>query len=136
MFGAMFLGLPMHSRGFVVEYLHSIYAHVPLARFGIACDHQRPGNKSPGILWPALQNRKFQKREAVTPHDLLARSRFDGLRKKRTQFCQLGQHLDFVEESLRGLHVKKATNAGGDFIERSSFERQIYSALAAEQIRQ
>src|SRR5438445_711711 len=50
----MFLRLPMHSRGFFVEHLHSIYAHVSLSRFGVACNHQGPGDEPPRIFPPAL----------------------------------------------------------------------------------
>ena len=134
MFRAVLLRLPVHARGALVVHLHAIDAHVALARLRIARDHQRPGDESPGILRPALQDRKFQKRETFAADHFLARTRLHRLRKKRAQFRQLGQHLDLVQQTLRRLHVQEPANALGHFLERIDFQRQMNAPLAAQRI--
>ena len=63
MFGAVFLRLPVHAGGAFVIHLHAVDADVALPCFRIAREDQRPGDESPRILRPALQDRKFMKRE-------------------------------------------------------------------------
>ena len=126
----------MHTgRAFVIN-LHAIDADIALPCFRIARNHQRPGDEASRIFWPALQDRKIKQRKAVTLDHFLAGSGLDSLREERAQLGQLRQHFNFIEQPLRGLHVKKSANARRDFIDVVNIERKIHAAFAAKRIDQ
>ena len=75
---------------------------------------------------------KVEQREIVVLDDLLARAAGDLLGEEFAHLGQHGQHLDFVEQALRGLDVHELRNAVGDFVERIDVERQLHAALGAE----
>ncbi len=134
MFGAVLLRLPVHAGGALVIHLHAIDADVALPCFRIARKNQRPGDETPRILRPALQDGKFKQREIFAANDFLARAGLHGLRKKRTEFGELRQHFDFVEQALRRLHVEKTADARRHFVNVRDFEREIHAALAAQHV--
>ena len=83
MFRSVLLRLPVHAGRALVIYLHTIHAHVALARFGIFCEHQREGDKSAAILRPAFENGKFQQVYVrALANYFLARAGLNGLGKK------------------------------------------------------
>ncbi len=70
--------------------------------------------------------------EIVFANDFLARSRRNGLGEKLAHLCEHGQHFDFVEKSLRGLHVHELADAVGNLVERIHFEGELHAALGSE----
>ena len=132
MLGADLLSLPVHARGFGVVHLHAVHAHIPLPCFRIAGDDAGQRDKPAGILRPALQHRKIQQRKIIFLDDFFARARRHLLGKKFPQVGQHGQHLDFVQQALRRLHVHERVNAGGDFIQRIHFQRHLHAPRRAK----
>ena len=122
-FRRYFLALPVHAGGAFVVDLHAIHAYVPLPCFWIARDHARQRNEASAVFGPALEDGEIEQREIVALDHFFARARGDGLRKELAHLGEHGQHLYFVEETLRGLHVHEAANAFGHFVERIDFER-------------
>src|SRR5437899_2903883 len=58
MFRALFMGLPMHAGGALIEHLKPIAAAVALARIGIARKNHRQRDVPAAIFRPALENRE------------------------------------------------------------------------------
>ena len=56
----------------------------------------------------------------------------DRLREELSHLGQHGQHLYFVEKSLRRFHVHEAADAFGDFVERVDFKGQPHAARGTE----
>ncbi len=56
--------------------------------------------------------------------------------KELAHLGEHGQHLDFVEEALRRLHVHELADAVGDFVECVDFESEIHAAGGAELVDQ
>ena len=132
MFGAMLLALPVHAGAALVVDLHAIGADVALAGLRIFRDHRRQGDEAAAIERPALQDRKIEQREVVVPDDFLARARRNFLGKELAHLGQHGQHLDFVEQALRRLHVHEHLDAIGNFVQRIDIERHAHAVLGAE----
>ena len=135
MLGAVLLRLPVHPRRALVEDLHAIAAHVALAGLRILRDHHRPGDVAPAVLRPALQDGKIKERKPLGADDLLAIAAANRLWEDRAKLGQFRQHLHFVEEPLRRLHIENVRNPAGDFVERIHFQREVHPALAAHEVR-
>ena len=71
-FGAVLLGLPVHAGRSLVKHLHAIATDVALAGVGILRDNHGPGDVTPAIVRPALQNRKIEQRKVFVQDDFLA----------------------------------------------------------------
>ena len=84
MASAYFVRLPMHPGGLVVEHLHPVGAVVLYPGLRVPADHQRKGDVSPAIHWPALDDGKLEKVNfAILEHHFLAGSPTDSLRLER-----------------------------------------------------
>src|SRR5256885_1363435 len=111
MLGPDFLPLPMHAGALSVIHLHAIHADVALASLRIARDHAWQSYKTPRIFWPALQNWQVLKIKVIFANDFFAWTGRDCFREKLAHLGQHGKHFDFVEKSLRRLHVHELANA-------------------------
>ena len=111
------LPLPVHARSLLVIDLHAVHADIALAAFPIAGDHAWQGDKSPGVLRPALQNREVEQREFIPANHFFARPRRHRFRKELAHLRQPGQHLHLVEKTLGRLEVHEPANTLRDFIQ-------------------
>src|SRR5439155_2537345 len=111
-------------------------AHVALAGFGIARDDAWQRDKASGIFGPALEDGKPIERKVVFADDFFARAGAHCFRKKLSHFCENGEHLYFVEKTLRGFDVHVVTDTVGNLIQRVDFECQIHAAGGAKLIDQ
>ncbi len=137
MFRAVFLCLPMHPGGPGVVNLHPVHAHVALPGLRVLREHQRKRDESTAILRPALQYRKIQQVDVASlPHNLLARPILHALWEKRSQFRQLWQHLQLVEQALRRLHVHEPANPRRHVIQLIYLESQFHPPLASKRVDQ
>ena len=107
MVGAMFLRLPVHGGGALIKHLHAIHADVALARLRVLGDHKRPGDEPPGVLRPAFQDGKLEKRKALFADHFLARRDLRRRRNpaERAKLRKIRQHLQLVQQTLRGLKI-------------------------------
>ena len=126
----------MHSGCTLVIYLHAIHAYVALTAFGVARDYTRHGDEATCIFRPALQDRKVEQREVVTFDDFLAWPSRNCLGEEFSHFRQHGQHLHFVEETLRRFYVHEMTDAVGNLVERIHLEGQIHAPRRTELVDQ
>ena len=137
MFGAVLLRLPVHARGALVIYLHAIHAHVALPRFRIARDHQRPGDESPGILRPALQDGKFEKRESFPGESLLCTGRtspFFG--KNEPSSASFGSILILSSKPCGACMSRNPRMRSATSSTRSTSSARLHAPLAAQHIDQ
>ena len=133
---SLLLALPMHAGTALVVHLHAIRSGITLTRLEIFGDHRRQRNEAASVLRPALQDGKIQQREIVALDHFLARTGGDFLGEKLAHLGQHGQHLDFVEQPLRRLHVHEVLDPVGDLVERIHVQGQPHAAFGAELINQ
>src|SRR5258708_11124210 len=124
----------MHACGLPVVDLHAIHPHVTLAGLGVARHDARESDEASRVLWPALQDWKVEKREAIALDYFFAGAGRDCARKKLSCFRQEGEHLQFVEESLWRLEVHEDAHALSEFVEGSDAERQLHARVRAKLI--
>ncbi len=136
MLGPVLLALPVHSGGAVVVNVHAISADVALAGFRIFGYDRGKRNEPSAVLRPALQNRKVEQRKIIVLDHFLARAGGDFLGEELAHLGQHGQHLDFVEQALRRLHIHEELDAVGDLVQRIHVERQPHAALRAKLVDQ
>ena len=132
MFRRNFLPLPVHSGSALVIDLHAVHADVALPGLRIARDHAGQRDEASAIFWPALQDGEIEQRKIVALDHFFTWAGGDGLGEKLAHLGQHRQHLHFVEEALRRLHIHEAADALGDFVERIDFEREPHTAGGAE----
>src|SRR5439155_12212828 len=130
------LPLPMHPGGALVIDLQSIHAYVALAGIRIARDYAGHGDKAAGVFRPALQDRKIEHRQVVTFDDFFAWSGGNCFGEELAHFRQHGEHLHFVEETLRGFHIHEMTDAIGYLVERVHFEGKVHAPRRTELVDQ
>ena len=126
----------MHAGAALVVHLHAIGAGVTLACLRIFGDHRGQRDEASAVLRPALQDGKIEQREVVALDDFLAGTAGNFLGEKLAHLGQHGQHLDFVEQPLRRLHVHEVLDPIGDLVERVHIERQPHAAFGAELVNQ
>ena len=132
MLGGDFLALPVHAGRALVVDLHAVHTDIALTGFGVARDDAGERDEAASVFGPALQDGEIEQREVVALDDFFARAGRNGLREELAHFGEHGEHLDFVEEALRGLDVEETADAIGDFVERVDFEGEIHAAGGAE----
>ena len=131
---ALFVRLPVHAGGALVENLHPVHAAVALPGFGVAREDHRQRDERTAIVRPAREHRVIVERKAFGFDDLLAGAFRDDLRKERADFGQLRQHLEFVEQPFRHAHLEIFADAAGDFVHRVHFERDLHAPHAGEAV--
>src|ERR1017187_1065346 len=132
MFRRNFLPLPVHAGGALVIDLHPVHADVALPGRRIARDHAGQRDEASAILWPAFEDGEIEQREIVALDNFFTWAGGNGLGKKLAHLGKHRQHLHFVEEALRRLHIHEAADALGDFVKRIDFERKPHTASGAK----
>ena len=133
----VFLRLPVHSRRPLVVNLHSVHPHIPLSGLRISREHQRKCNEAPAILRPAFEDGKVEQVDVTSLlNDFLAGSGLYTFWEKRSEFRQLREHLDFLEEPLRSLHCQESADSRRYLIQTLHFKRQCHPPYASKRIDQ
>src|ERR1039457_6224155 len=132
MFRRNFLPLPVHAGSALVIDLHPVHADVALPGRRIARDHAGQRDEASAIFWPAFEDGEIEQREIVALDHFFTWAGGDGLGKKLAHLGKHRQHLHFVEEALRRLHIHEAADALGDFVRRFHFEREPHTAGGAK----
>ena len=133
MFGAMLLPLPVHAGRALVINLHAIGADVALAGvrdLRVTTDGRvmkRP--PSSGQHW--RMGKSSSEKLSCRMTSLHGPER-NFLGKKLAHLGQHGQHLDFVEQPLRRLHVHEHADAIGHFVQFVDVERHAHAVLGTE----
>jgi hypothetical protein len=135
-FGGDLLPLPVHSGGAFVVHLHAVHPEIALSRSRVARGHARQGNEASGILRPALQDREVEHREILALDHFLAGPVVHGFRKKLARLRKQGQHLDLIEEPLRGFHIHEHPNTRRNFVVGIHSHGQLHARFRAELVDQ
>jgi hypothetical protein len=131
-FGALFMGLPVHAGGALIVNLHAVHAAVALAGLRVLGEDHRQGDVGAAVLRPAGEDGDLLQIEAVLLNDLLARAGGDFLREERAHFGQFRQHGKLAEQALGHLHLEVLADAVGDLLEGVDLQGNLHAALAGE----
>ena len=131
-FGALFVGLPVHAGGAFVEDLHAVHAAVALAGFGVAGEDHGQGDEGAAVIGPAGEHGVIVQGEVVVFDDFLAGAAGDDFREEGTHFGELGEHFELAEEAFGHAHFEVFGDAFGDVIDGIDLERDFHAAHAGE----
>ena len=129
--------LPVHRGLARAEHLHAVHADVARAVARVARDDGGKRDERRRVLRPAGLDRKPAQVDVVAGEDDLLRAPgADALRHRVRDRLELGQALDLLDETLRGLHLQHVAEAGTDFVQARGVEGETHAALGAELVDQ
>jgi hypothetical protein len=135
-FGALFMRLPVHPGGPLVEDLHAVHAAVALAGVRIAGEDHRESDEPAAVLRPTMKNGVVEERKAIVAHDLLARALRHCFRKKCAHLGELRQHLQLAYDALGHAHFEELDDASRDLLDGVDFERELHFPHRRERVDQ
>ncbi len=137
MFRALFVRLPVHAGGALVENLHAVHAAIALAGIGIARKHQRQRDEAAAVLRPALQHGIVEQREAFACAPLPGIGPWIRSSGKNAPIsASFGSILSLPMHAFGHAHFQKLDDARGDLLHRLHLERDLHLAHRGEGVDQ
>ena len=135
MLAAVVVRMPVHGRRVAAQELLAIHAYVAIAGLRVAGENLAKSDESPGVLRPALDDRKLSQVHLVGGlNHFLTRARSDHLGWNATEPGQNGHHLQLVEKTFGHFGFDDFGDALGHFFKVLDAQGLGHAPLGAEHV--